>query len=230
MSKTRRRLQCVVWLALPAALLAKEHAPRPTPLENYLQRVQTAARPAVANSAGSLWQDHGRMSDLTSDYKAARVGDVLAVLVVQDLTAQNSGTLATQRDFKTAAGVTGLAGHIPVSGVQNAFAANSSTTLNGKAQAASQSSLRTSLSGRVVAVLEGGTLVVEAERSLVMNNERQTIVLRGLVRPGDISADNSVLSNQMGNLELELKGRGALSDGTRPVAPWTRILLRLVGF
>lgn len=79
-------------------------------------------------------------------------------------------------------------------------------------------------------MLPSRALVIEAERQLTMNNEKQTIVLRGLVRQGDIAPDGSVLSNYIGNLELELKGKGVLSDGTRPPNPLVRTLLRIVGF
>jgi len=90
--------------------------------------------------------------------------------------------------------------------------------------------LRTRLAGRVVAVLGSGSLVLEAERAVTMNNERQTVVLRGLVRPGDISPDNSVVSNDLSNLELELKGEGVVSEGVRPPNFFMRMLLRLIGF
>ena len=60
-------------------------------------------------------------------------------------------------------------------------------------------------------VLENGLLVVEAERAIYMNNEHQTVVLRGLVRTGDLAPDNSVTSTAMGDLELEVKGKGVVS-------------------
>jgi flagellar L-ring protein precursor FlgH len=79
-------------------------------------------------------------------------------------------------------------------------------------------------------MLPSGVLVVEAERQLTMNNERQTILVRGLVRPGDVAPNGSVQSNQVANLELELKGKGVLSDGVRPPNALVRGLLWLVGF
>ena len=79
-------------------------------------------------------------------------------------------------------------------------------------------------------MLSSGSLVIEAERSVAMNNERQTVVLRGVVRPGDISPDNAVVSHDLSNLELELKGKGVISEGTRPPNFFVRMLLRLVGF
>jgi flagellar L-ring protein precursor FlgH len=200
-------------------------------LEQYLRRLpQPAAQAAVTASPGSLWTDQGRLADLARDYKALQVGDLVTILVVQSLQSENSGNVATDRSFKASSGIDGLAGHISTSGVQNIFSPNSAQTLQGKAQATSSSSLRTSLTGQVVAVLPTGTLVIEAEREISMNNERQTVLLRNLVRPGDLGPGNSVSSNAIGSLELEVKGKGVISEGTRPPNVLVRWLLRLVGF
>jgi flagellar L-ring protein precursor FlgH len=149
---------------------------------------------------------------------------------VQDTTATNTANVGTDRSFKANSGIDALAGRVSTSGVQSLFSPRSSQTLQGKAQASSKSTLRTSLTGTVVATLSTGALVVEAERSLTMNNERQTVILRGIVRGGDIAPDNSLLSNQLSNLELELKGKGVISDGTRPPNVIMRVLLRILGF
>ena len=213
------------------ASAAREKSKPNQSLDEYLRRLSsTAASNGVPLSPGSLWTDQGRLADLASDYKARQVGDLVRILVVQSLQAENTGNVATDRSFKASSGINALAGHIHTSGVENIFSPTSSQTLQGKAQSSSTSSLRTSLTGRVVAVLPGGNLVVEAEREIVMNNEKQTILVRGVVRPGDLAPDNSVPSNAVANLELEVKGKGVVSEGTRPPNVFTRWLLRLVGF
>ena len=58
----------------------------------------------------------------------------------------------------------------------------------------------------------------------------RTSCLRGVVRPGDIASDNSILSSQMSNLELEIRGKGVVSDGTRQPNIVIRTLLRLLNF
>ena len=199
-------------------------------LDEYLRRLPQESATLSTTSPGSLWIDQGRLAELTTDYKAHRVGDLVTILVVQSLQAENTGNVATDRSLKASSGIDALAGHISTSGVQNIFSAKSSQSLQGKAQASSTSSLRTSLTGCVVALLPSGTLVIEAQRDIVMNNERQTMVLRGLVRPGDLTPENAVVSNEIGNLELEIKGKGVVSDGTRPPNVFMRWLLRLVGF
>jgi len=55
-------------------------------------------------------------------------------------------------------------------------------------------------------------------------------VVHGVVRPGDISTANSVPSTALSNLEIELKGKGLVSDATRRPNIVTRLLQLVVGF
>ncbi len=203
MKKSASLIARVVLLSVLAAGLpgveAKEKASRHNTLAEYIQRLHDEPLTASPGSPGSLWVDNGSLTNMAADYKANRVGDLLTILVVQDLTAVNSGNVATDRSFKANSGIDGLFGRVGVSGVQNIFTPHSTATLSGKSQ-------------------------------LVMNNEKQTILVRGLVRPGDVAPDNTVMSNVIGDLELELKGKGVLSDGTRPPNVIVRLLLRIVGF
>jgi len=123
-----------------------------------------------------------------------------------------------------------LPGQIKTTGVANLFSPTSAQALAGKGQASSTTSLITTLTGRVAAVLPTGTLVVEAERQIMMNNQHETVILRGLVRPGDLDATNTIASNSVGNLEVEVKGKGVISEGTRPPNPVVKWILRIVGF
>jgi flagellar L-ring protein FlgH len=199
-------------------------------LSQYVQRMQQQSPDLSHATVGSLWTDNGRFADMNSDYKAMHVGDLVTIVVAQGTTANNANTVSTARTFNASSGITALAGHLKTSGVQQIFSPQSSQTLSGKSQGSTTSSLNTTLAGRVVAVLPSRALVIEAERQLTMNNEKQTIMLRGLVRPGDIAPDGSVPSNYIANLELELKGKGVLSDGTRPPNALVRALLKIVGF
>ena len=63
-----------------------------------------------------------------------------------------------------------------------------------------------------------------------MNNQHEHVVVRGVARPGDISPANIVPSASLSNLEIEVKGKGIISDSTRPPNPLTRAILYLFGF
>ncbi len=204
--------------------------PEDNNLAKYLARVQMAEPAAPVHSLGSCWSDNGRMASLSSDYKAAGVGDLITVVVVQDVKTSNTGAVSTGRTFNASSGVDSLPGKIKTGGAASLLGVHSAETLAGKGQASSTLSVTTTLAGRVVAVLPSGNLVVQAERSINMNNEKQTIVLRGVVRRGDVGPGNTVVSNVIGDLELEIKGKGVVSDGVRPPNVLLRLLLRVFNF
>lgn len=227
------------WLALlglggvlvaPAAARSKQKKVSGDTLAEYIQRVGGKAPEVAATTPGSLWQDAGRLANMTSDYKASRVGDLVTISVAQNLSASSTGNVSSNRAFSANSGITALPGQLKTTGVANLFSPSSTQVLSGKAQATSQTSLSTMLTGRVAAVLPTGTLVVEAERQITMNNQHETVILRGLVRPGDLDATNTVASNHVGDLEVEVKGKGVISEGTRPPNPILRWILRIVGF
>ena len=199
-------------------------------LEQYLRRMNEAPLAPASVTTGSLWIDSGRLSNLSSDYKARQVGDLITITVVQNITATNAGSVSSQRNMSASSGISALPGQLKTTGVANLFSPASAYSLSGKGQAATSSSLTTSLAGRVVAVLPGGALVIEAERKLTMNNERQTVLLRGMVRPGDIGPGDTVASNAIANLELELRGKGVISEGNRPPNVILRAILRVLNF
>jgi flagellar L-ring protein precursor FlgH len=199
-------------------------------LADYVQRVSAKTPEPTPATPGSLWTDTGRLADMVADYKASRVGDLVTISVAQNLSASSTGNVASNRAFSASSGITALPGQLKTTGVASLFSPNSTQVLSGKAQATSQTSLSTMLTGRVAAVLPNGTLVVEAERQITMNNQHETVILRGLVRPGDLDATNTVASNHVGDLEVEVKGKGIVSEGTRPPNPIMKWILRIVGF
>ncbi len=208
----------------------KTSSPKKDPLADYLQKVSGPVQPNIStNTLGSLWTDNGRLANLVTDYKASRVGDLVTISVSQNLSSTNTGNVATNRTFSASSGISAL-GSLKTTTIANLFSPNSTQALTGKAQATSTTALSTTLTGRVVAVLPSGTLVVEAERQIVMNDQREIVILRGMVRTGDLDATNTVASNQVGNLEVEVKGKGIISEGVRSPNPVMKWILRIVGF
>ncbi len=210
--------------------VSKKPGPASTSLDDYLKRVREAGAEAPATQ-GSLWVSSGPLSSLASDYKARWPGDLIVVRLVDTFSAATSGENHTSRQFSTQSAVTGLLGKIgPSNALQNLFNANSTTGLDGKGASTMSSNLQLNLSGRVVDVLPNGVLVVEAVRDFTVGNDRQTVTLRGLVRPGDLAVDNSVLSSQVTSVELSIKGKGAVADATARPNAIIRLLLKVLSF
>jgi flagellar L-ring protein FlgH len=197
----------------------------------YLEHLQQeTVSPADQTQMGSLWSANAPLAQIGSDVKARNVNDSIIIRVSVNTNAQQSGSANSQRAFQTSSAITGLAGQVSVAGVNPILNANSSTQLKGTGQTASNSNLQTNLAGQVIAVLPNGNLVVEAQREIYMNNQKETAVVRGVARPTDIDSFNSIPSSALNNLQVELKGKGIISDSTRPPNILTRFLLKIIGF
>jgi flagellar L-ring protein FlgH len=204
--------------------------PASASLDDYLKSVR-AAGVEEPTTTGSLWVSAGPLSSAAADYKARFAGDLIIVRLVDQFTANTSGENKTSRAFSTQSGISGLAGQVGArSGLQNLFNATGNTSLDGKGASTMSSNLQVNFAGRVVETLPNGVLVVEAARDFTVGNDRQTIVLRGLVRPGDVATDNSVLSSRVANIELQIKGKGAVADASRQPNLIIRMILKILSF
>ena len=71
------------------------------------------------------------------------------------------------------------------------------------------------VSVQVVDVLPNMNLVIEGKRQTAFSGETQDIVLRGIVRPEDITANNSVFSYNVADATIKFVNKGAVSDTQR---------------
>jgi flagellar L-ring protein precursor FlgH len=185
--------------------------------------------PPNPKTVGSLWSAANALGDLSSDYRARNVNDTIIVQVSVQTTAAQSGTVDSERTFTTNSAITGIVGAVP-RGTNPLLAANSAHTLKGQGSTASNTTFSTDLTGQIIAVLANGNMVIEAERKIAMNNQHEDLIIRGIVRPGDISSANTIPSSALGNLEIEMKGKGIISDSVRNLNPLTRAVLWLFNF
>jgi flagellar L-ring protein precursor FlgH len=238
--RTLRRLPIAILLAVSVVPLGaigfgKKNKNNDSALQlraDYISKLKEQDGQAGAGkTVGSLWSPAGNvLGDLSTDYKAQKLNDTIVIVAAVQTTAAQSGDSSYQRTFQTASGITGLAGDLKTTGLNPLFNANSSTQLQGKGATDSNTTFLTTLTGRVIAVLPSGNLVVEAQRKIFMNNQHEDVTVRGVVRPGDIGPNNTVASASLSNLEIEMKGKGIIADSTRPLNPITKALLWLIGF
>lgn len=197
----------------------------------YLARVgQEMMASSQRPTPGSLWLPGGFLVDPGADYKAHSLNDIVTVLASVQTTAAQSGSVDSERNFSTNTTASATSGSTASAGASPSLSAASSTSLKGSGATNSSTAFATSLTGQVIAVLANGNLVIEAHRQIDMNNQHEEVVVRGIARPGDISPINTVASSSLSSLELELKGKGIISDSVRSPNPLTRAILWILGF
>ncbi len=199
-------------------------------LSSYLERVR-AENSNIQATPGSIWMDSGRLTRMVSDVRAMRPHDLISVVVSESLAASTDGTVKNSRASNASSGISGLIGTLHAgNALQNLVNQTSSSGLNAQGTSATNSSLSTTFGGQVIEVLPNGMLVVEAARQVEFSQQTQTIILRGLVRPEDISQQNQVLSTAISSLELEVRGKGIINDYTHRQNALVRFLQKVLIF
>jgi len=169
----------------------------------------------VQTSSGAIWSDSGRLTRMSTDVRAMRPHDLISVVDDESLAASTDGSVKNSRASNANSGLSGLMGTLHSgNAMQNLINQNSASGLTAQGTSASNSSLTTTLGGQVVEVLPNGMLVIEAARQVEFAQQVQTITLRGLVRPEDISQENKVLSTAISSLEVQVRGKGIINDYT----------------
>jgi len=215
--------------ALPKFKKAK--GPQTSDVYNdYLHQVRAMNLPAPA-TPGSLWVDTTGIAHLAGDYKARQPGDLVTIHLIDNFTAATSGENKQSRQFSLVSAVTSLFGTLGANNrLQNLANANSSHSLDGKGASSMSSNVTLNLAAQVMETLPNGVLVVQAARDITMGNDRQTVIVRGLVRPGDLAPDNSVASTLVSDLQVEVKGKGAVADASRQPNFIVNTLVKLLSF
>jgi flagellar L-ring protein FlgH len=218
-------------VALPAAGRKKAPAKPASPLDRYVSEAEARSAEAGAISPGSIWVPGSRLADAARDVRASQVDDLLTIVVAEQASAVATGTTKTQRTSSSKNSVAALAGFTSAAGrLANLANISGDTQLAGQGTTSRSTTLSTTLTARVVHVLPNGALVVEAAKDMQINSEHQTITVRGVVRPADIDATNSVLSNRLGQLEVRVNGKGVVGDAIRRPFFLYRLLLGLLPF
>lgn len=187
---------------------------------------------SLAQSApGSAFSEAGRFADLATDFRARRVGDVITILVSDRLNATSQGTSASSRKSSANSNITRLLGQPSALGaLANLANLTGDSKLDGAGATNRSNVLTTTLSGRIVEVLPNGDLVVQATKDVGVNSEKHQVAIRGVVRWNDIAANNIVRSDRIAMMNIQLNGKGLVSDAIRRPNFLYRMLMGILPF
>lgn len=149
-----------------------------------------------------------QQQSLYNDIRAHEVGDVITVVLTENISGSSSTNASTSSNTAGSA-ESGLSGNFvpfePVFGADAQFTYDSDERI----RADQQQLLRGTLSVRIQEVTENGDFMIAGNRSTEINGERHEMAVEGFIRPADISQSNRVLSYRIANAEITyLKGEG----------------------
>ena len=171
------------------------------------------AVPAAQPTSGAIYNSFTGKG-LFEDPKARAPGDLLTVLLVEKTQAQKKASTSTSKESSLSIANPTLFGRplsddgTPVGG----FSLNGGREFSGAGDTSQSNSLSGSITVTVVDLLPNGNLAVVGEKRLALNQGSEVVHLSGIVRPVDITPNNTVTSDRVADARIEYKGRGALAD------------------
>jgi flagellar L-ring protein precursor FlgH len=156
------------------------------------------------------------VAGLFTDERLFKVGDVVTVLVDEKMQGVNNAQFRTQRGTTVSAEFG--AGPGKVFGLLNPFSGSvqSKDNFDSRVQNNKLSTFVTQISARVVRSDELGNLYLEGSKVIEMPDEKQVVSLTGIARSRDITGQNTIISSQLADLRLTMKGKGEAEDARRP--------------
>lgn len=204
----------VLTLAIGLILAASPALAKKKPKLSGFEPTLPVEQPVQPQGAtGGIFNVATGYSPLYTGTRAARVGDPVTILLVENTTAAKSVNSKSSKDG-------GASITPPTEGLlsflnPNALKASSSSSFNGGGNAAQTSSLASTLSVTIAEVRANGTALVKGEKKMLLSQGDEWIRFSGIIRLADIDQENRIASTRVADAHIEYTGKGALQRASK---------------
>lgn len=176
----------------------------------------------VTYAPNSLWRTGAQA--FFKDQRANRVGDLVTVLIDIADEAELENRTSRSRDNTDSLGIGALFGYeaalsqiLPEAiDPENAVNINSALENIGAGTIDREETVKLKLAAVVTQSLPNGNLVIEGSQEMRVNYELRALQIRGIVRPEDIEANNTISYEKIAEARIAYGGRGQLFDVQQP--------------
>jgi flagellar L-ring protein FlgH len=206
---------CTLAVGLAVLVSACETLPQPVKVDFVEPKpalvIPTASPPPP--TTGSLFNTVSFRPGF-EDRRPRLVGDVVTIQIIENVTASQKSTSTANRTTSNAADITAFPGLAfpPVSQSRAAIGATSETDFSGKGGTESANTFSGTIMATVVEVQPNGHLVVVGEKQIGVNQNVDVLRFSGTIDPRLILPGSIINSNQVANVRVESKGRGAQNE------------------
>ncbi len=175
----------------------------------------------TCSRAGSIWAGRDKnMRDLYTDDVARKIGDVLTIVIYERSYLENKSNRQLKKksthknNFDGKVGIDHIVPNMPK--VRFGTGTEYEKTLDSYANNKDDRKFEDSISVVVIDILPNGNLVVMGMCKRNISDDIQIIEVSGIVRPSDISFNNTVNSKQVANLHIVSRSEGVGAPYNRP--------------
>ena len=190
------------------------------PEEDYTNAVPT----------GGIYNPYTMNNGMYSDTSAHKVGDIISVTLEEATSAsKNASTDLEKEGNNNYGGITLASKKLHYKNLTPTLSSSNSNDFSGSAKAKQSNQLSGQISVSVVKVYSNGNLQVQGEKWLMLNNGNEYVRVTGLIRPSDISSDNTVSSQRIANARIQYGGTGDFADVRELILNMQVRFLKLAG-
>jgi flagellar L-ring protein precursor FlgH len=190
----------------------------------YVEEMPPKVEEQDFSSTGSIF-GQGE-NPLFSDHKAMHVNDIVTVEITESASSSNTASRALAKSDNlslgggvvTGSGTNGAIDTIAdkISGLTNVgVTAESGSTFSGSGSASKDATFATTISARIIKVLENGNYFIEGRREIMIDDEKQIIQISGVIRPYDIDQNNKIASSQIADAKIYYGNQGDVDRTTQ---------------
>lgn len=170
--------------------------------------------------AESLWLSKSNSENgMYADRVATNVGDIISIVVNESTSVSRSSSKSSSSNTSVNHSIDSFLYQGSNFGTHNgekpSIAFKPSDSHNGEGSIKDSNTLTARIAVLVVDRLPNGNLLIEGARKLKVSGEIQYVVLRGIVRSDDVKADNTIMSYDIVNADIQFLGEGDIADAQK---------------
>lgn len=204
-------------------------APDMAPIQNPTtkQGYQAVSMPmptpqVVTRQRNSLWASDRQA--FFEDQRADNVGDILTVMIDIKDKAELDNESERKRTGNENAGLDTFLGYeasladVLPEAVQNGtlVGATAGSNYKGEGTIDREEKITMKLAAIVTQILPNGNMVVQGRQEVRVNYEKRILELAGVIRPQDITIDNSIPYEKVAEARISYGGKGQITDVQQP--------------
>lgn len=171
----------------------------------------------------SLWSSDRQA--FFEDQRAKQIGDILTVTIDIENEAEMESTSSRSRSAGENAGINALGGFenyldarlLPDGGdPANLADVSSNSSNNNSGSTDSEDTVELRVAAVVSQILPNGNMVINGRQEVRVNYEKRILEIAGVIRPEDITIDNSIPHDKIAEARIGYGGKGFISDVQQP--------------
>jgi len=168
-----------------------------------------------------FFQDNINIAEATESYSlfttpcARKIGDIITVFISESSLASQSAQTNMGKSDTTAGQISSFFAETQKITLP-AWEWNHENDYQGTGSTQRRGTIVAKVTAQIVEILPNGNFRIQGKRTIKINEEEQIISIEGIIRPLDITRNNTVYSTYIADAQIKYEGKGVIKDNQRP--------------